>query len=366
MRAIEVHEITGKEVLAADVYDSLGRTLLNRGIHLKETYMNRLLDLGIDLIYVEDDISEGIIPEEMTFVSTKQEAKRLIRDEAERLISKNDVSIAHVYKIVDLIVNDILGNHKSHILAVKDIRLKDENLFAHSLNVSIFAALICKKMDYTYDKICNTVTGCLLHDVGKLFLPKEINEKNYGKRTQAEREEYEKHPKVGYEMLLDNVEINPTSRVTILMHHERVDGSGFPEGRIGNKIHISARICSVCNVFDNMVNGYARNNLLNVSDAVEHLHSMSNIYYDEDIVHKFLKHIPIYPTGSMVLLNNGYLGIVAKNNLRNVLRPVVRVFFDFRNKVKVKYEEFDLMKQASLKIERQIRGNVSQMIQSKL
>ncbi len=364
MRVISLSEIKGKEVLGADIYDEQGRILLNRGIAIKLSYIDRLVEHGIEELYIEDEISEGIIPENVVMMQARQEAKNIIKQEAKRLVTKNDISVAHINKVIDLIVNDILSNIKNNLVTVKDLRVKDDNLFAHSINVAIMSTLLCQKAGFSYQKINNTVTGCLLHDIGKLFLPEEINNKDVQKLTAKELEQYKLHARIGYEMFLDNVDINPTTRVTILMHHEHLDGSGFPDGISGRKIHESARICSICNCFDEMVNGKKRGKLLNVSDAVEYLTAYAGSYFDEELVNDLIKSVPIYPVGSIVLLSDGCLAIVAKNESVSVTRPVVRVFFDYTNKRKIPYQEIDLMKNLSLNIKTEIKGNIRKLLES--
>jgi HD-GYP domain-containing protein (c-di-GMP phosphodiesterase class II) len=234
---------------------------------------------------------------------------------------------------------------------VKDIRLKDGGIFSHSVNTAILAALMMKRLGYRYDKLVNIVSGCILHDLGKIFLPQNIAIQSPYKMSKEDYNIYKTHSRLGYEMFLGKVEINPTERVVILMHHENVNGSGFPDGLVKDKINEGARICSVCNSFDNFLNDPARKGIRCTSDAVEFISSMSEMYFDGDLVKEFMKYIPIYPAGTMVLLSNGFVGLVSKNNEVNLLRPIVRVFYDIKSKRDIKPYEVDLMKELTLRIE---------------
>ena len=173
MRLIKVEEISGKEVLGRNVLDSAGRVLLSCGMSLQHSYIERFLEMGVTEVYIEDAISEGIVPEDVVCAETRMEAKRIISNESKRLMTKKDINIIEIYKIVDIIINDILKN-KDSLINVKDLRVKDEFTFSHCVNTAVMAALLCKKLEYNYEKLQNVVAGCLLHDIGKLFIPKRL------------------------------------------------------------------------------------------------------------------------------------------------------------------------------------------------
>lgn len=357
MRLISVHDISGKEILGKTIFDDDGRILLTAGCELHEAYTGKLLDMGIDEIYVEDSISEGITVGDCVSRETRNEARRIISIEGKRLATKKEINIMEIYKVVDLIVNDILYGRET-LINLKDLRVKDDYTFAHSVNTAILSAVICKKMEFPYDRMNNVVTGALLHDIGKLFIPKELISRPHTKLSKCELDIYKTHAQIGYDLLKGNIEINPTIRVAILMHHERLDGSGFPEGLRVDKIHESAKICAICNTFDNLLNAPDNSGVLCTTDAVEYLQSCAGVYFDKKIVELFLKLVPIYPVGSIVLLNSGLIGIVMKNNESSLLRPVVRAFYDGRSRTKINNSEIDLMKDLSIKILRELKSSV--------
>lgn len=357
MRLIGVKEIKGNEILARPIIDGEGRVLLKNGMKLQVSYAIRLDEMGIMEVFIEDGLSEGIVPEEVVMAETKIEAKRIISAETKRLQEKRQLNIMEIHKIVDLLINDILSS-KQNLMNVKDMRLKDESIFSHSVNTAILAALMIKRLGYRYDKLVNIVSGCLLHDLGKIILPQDIAVKDPMTMTTEELEVYKTHARLGYEMLKNKDDISPTERVIVLMHHERLDGSGFPAGLHRDKIQDAAKICAICNSFDNFLNDPNRKGLTCTSDAIEFVHSMSDIYFDKEIVKEFMKYIPIYPAGTMVLLSNGFVGLVSKNNETNLLRPVVRICFDIKSKQDIKPYEVDLMKELTLRIEGEFRATI--------
>ncbi len=376
MRNIKVEDIKGNEILAKDIVTNRGKVLLNKGIKLKTKFIEKLISEGIDQIFVEDNIenegsgvngiyqgglSEKATNDEVDISKTKEESKNIIKTEAMRFVKLKEISLAHINKIIDLIINDILNSSKN-IIPVKDMRVKDISLFEHSINVAIFAAFICKRLEYSQKKLVDTVTGCILHDFGKLEITGEVAKKDIINMRPHEKREFHSYPTKGYSRLVETLNLSPITTNVILMHRENVDGSGFPNGIKGDKIDEAAKICAICDRFDEIANFHGRNKLLNVSDAIEYIRSLSGIYFDKRIVEEFFEYVPIYPKGSVVLLNTGIVGIVLENEDRDRLRPVVRPFYDVKNKTKVALNDIDLMANLSTKIEREVRGGVGTVV----
>ena len=376
MRVIKVKDIKDNEILAKDIITYRGKVLLNKGIKLKTKFIEKLISEGINQIYVEDNIeNEGSCVNEIyqdglsenntnakaDISKTKEESKEIIKKEAMRFIELKEISLAHINKIVDLIMNDILNNSKN-IIPVKDMRLKDTSLFEHSINVAIFAAFLCKKLEYNQKKLIDTVTGCILHDFGKLQITGEVAKKDIIEMKPHEKRELHSYPMKGYSRLATTLNLSPTTANVILMHRENIDGSGFPNGISGEKIDEPAKICAICDRFDEIANYHGRSKLLNVSDAVEYIRSLTGIYFDKRIAEEFFQYMPIYPKGSIVLLNTGIVGIVLENEKRDRLRPIVRPFYDVRKKTKVALNDIDLMANLSTKIERELRGGIGTVV----
>jgi putative nucleotidyltransferase with HDIG domain len=293
---------------------------------------------------------------------TKQEAKKIISAETKKLYEQKQMNILELHKVVDLIINDILSS-KQNLINMKDLRLKDDNIFSHSVNTATLAAIMTKRMGLRYDKTRSIISGCLLHDIGKILLPQEIAVKREKNMTLDELKIYQTHPRIGCEMIRARDGINPIEKAIILTHHEKLTGDGFPDGLSKNDLDTPSRICAICDVFDNIHNDPARKGFQSTSEAVEYIYSLSNIYFEQDLIKEFLKYIPIYPSGTIILLNNGFLGIVIKNDECNILRPIVKVFYDIINKKKLKQYEIDLMKNLSIRIEGEFKSSIATIME---
>ena len=185
------------------------------------------------------------------------------------------------------------------MINVAQISASDNNIYSHSVNVSVLATIIGTHMGYNMSKLKDIATGALMHDIGKI---KIMNDKKLIEefKTQDELDKYIKlmHPKVGYDLLGEQHVWNAYVKVAALMHHERCDGSGYPLKLQGDEINQIAKIVSICDVFDNLISGRNKKERKTVSEVIEYLVGMSNIYFDAEMVRKFTMNIAAFPTGS--------------------------------------------------------------------
>ncbi len=353
MRLVSIENVKGNEILAKSVIDISGRVLLSKGMSLKLSYLNRFRELGISCIYIEDEISEGIEIEDVLCDETRFKAKEILQNEVQRYTRFKSINTDDIQRIVNVILDETL-NSKAELLHLKDLKIKDEYTFSHCVNVCMLSIYLAIKAGLDRDKIQSLGTGCLLHDLGKILVPTETLQKP-GKLSDDEFEEMKNHPVYGYEAIKNDLNINATSKVVVLLHHERVDGSGYPFGYKGDKIHESAKICAICDVYDAMTSDRIYRKALSVTSAVEYLYCTSGIHFEKRLVDEFLKYIPVYPLGTIVLLSNGLVGIVFKVNKNNLTRPVVRVLYNPKTKTKYTNYMVDLMEELTIKIEKEIK-----------
>ncbi|MCX7773323.1 MAG: HD-GYP domain-containing protein [Clostridia bacterium] len=362
MRLIGIDQIIGSEVLARPIFDLDGRKLLNAGVSLRPAIVQKLHEKGISSVYIEDELSEGIEVTGLLAEETKNRAKLIVREEMQRLAYKKDINFSNMNSVVDNILDEILSR-RIDMVSVHDIRMQDEQIFAHSVNVCVMAIALATKLSLPISKIKSIAMGALMHDIGKALLPPGLVSKS-DDLTPKELEELKKHPVLGYNIIKDNNEASATTKIAVLMHHEHINGSGYPMGLAGDKIHYSARILTICDEFDTAINDKQNKNALQTTDAVEYLIGASGHVFDKAMVDEFIKVIPIYAEGSIVLLSNGNFAIVIKNNPINLTRPIVRVFYN--PKTKTRYDKtfvLDLREELSIKILREIKVNVNDIME---
>lgn len=361
MRLISIDQINGAEVLGQALYDLEGRKLLNAGVALKPAIVQKLFEKGISSVYIDDEISEGIEVDSLLSEDTKIRAKLIIKEEMHRLSQKKEINYSNVNCIVDSIMDELLSK-RIDMLNVKDIRMQDEQTFAHSVNVSVMAIALATRLSLPIAKVKSIAMGALMHDIGKALLPQALLNKT-DHLSESEIAEIKKHPVLGYNIIKDHNEASATAKIAILMHHEHFNGSGYPMGLANDKIHYSARIVTICDEFDRSINDKMNKNVLQTTDAVEYLIGASGHVFDKTMVDEFIKMIPVYSVGSIVLLSDGNLAIVVKNNQVNLTRPVVRVFYNPKTRTKFSSTHIiDLTEELSIKIMREIKSNINEMM----
>lgn len=361
MRLVGIDKVSGDEVLAKAIFDIDGRKLLNAGVSLRPAIVQKLYEKGVSSIYINDDISEGIEIDNLLREETKNHAKLIVRNEMNMLSNKKEMDYSKLSGVVDNILDEILSR-RVEMINVKDIRMQDEQTFAHSVNVCVMSIALATKLSLPVSKVKSIAMGALLHDIGKALLPPALMNKT-DPLTESEMAEMKKHPIIGYNLIKDNADTPATTKVAVLMHHEHINGGGYPMNLMGDKIHYSARIITVCDEFDTAVNDRKNDRVLRTTDAVEYLIGASGHVFDKSIVDEFIKMVPIYNEGSIVLLSNGTLAIVVKNNPINLTRPVVRAFYNPKTKIKYsKLHIIDLRTELSIKILREIKVNINEII----
>lgn len=348
MRVVSVSSLKGDEILGKQIYDESGRVLLSAQVKLKPYYIERIKELGINSVYIDDDISKNVIIEETISEKTRQMSKHAVKEMTERYCREGKTDNSSVMNSVSSVIEDVLSN-KNVLINVAEISSSDNNIYSHSVNVCVLSTIIGTHMGYSMLKLKDIAAGAMLHDIGKIKImnDKKILEK-YKNKEELDKYITLMHPKVGYDFLGEQRDWNAFVKVAVLMHHERSDGSGYPLQLKGDEINQIAKIVSICNVFDNLISGRSGSECKTVSVAIEYLVAMSNIYFDAEMVRKFTMNIAAFPTGSGVILSSREKGLVVKQNNSMPMRPVVKVIYDKIGNALLEPYEIDLLKELTL------------------
>lgn len=169
---------------------------------------------------------------------------------------------------------------------VDEVEKKDRYTYKHSKRVSEYAVKIAKKLKLPKDRLENLYLASLLHDIGKINTPEEILNKP-GKLTDEEFAIIKRHPLDGAEMVKE-LYYEEISTI-IVQHHERLNGSGYPNRLIGDDILLEARIIAVSDTFDAMTEDRAYRQALNIQFAVDELIKLSDTHYDRLVVEAFVE-----------------------------------------------------------------------------
>lgn len=314
MRYVRTTELRTDMVLAVPLIDSRNRILLTAGKQLSDHVIRRLHVMGVEGVYIDDELSKDII-------ITSAIGPELQRKVIQQLRKKN---IDHIVDSARNIVDEIMENsdYLNNMLLVKDF---DDYTYQHSMNVGILSSVLGVAVGFSKEDMVNLTAAALLHDIGKIESPLEVLNKK-GKLTEKEMEFMKHHPTSGYKILRQNENILSVVRVAVYEHHENVDGTGYPRGIEGSKIHRFAKIIHIADVYDAMISKRPYKAPIHPEDAMAFIMSNSGSMFDPFFADFFLRCVPVYPKGATVYLSNGEKAIVTKNYPEHALRPDIRLF----------------------------------------
>ncbi len=316
-------ELNGGETLGKEVITDDFQVLLAKGTILKKEYIERLREIGITQVYIQD---EEVSPEEIGILKNNIEVsiKKQVKEILERHTYQHNEELMELSKTTDNIIVNILEEDKV-VERVYDIRERSADIYEHSLSICTLAILTALKLNLPQEKIHDIGVGCLLHDIGLRYLSFQFSNQNLSELNEQELSEYKKHPVYGYTVLKREEWIHETSKNIILYHHERLDASGYPLR--ASEIPFECLIVNVCDAFDEMICGIGCERS-KVYEAVEYLKNFKKIKFNDTIVDAFLQLTAVYPAGSHILTNEGEEGIVLHQNSEFPDRPVIRVVKD--------------------------------------
>ncbi|KUP05374.1 histidine kinase [Bacillus coahuilensis p1.1.43] len=343
MRLIESSTLKTGMILGKPVMNEKGQVLIQSGVKITDRMVQKLQDLRITYLYIDDEESKGIEPNYPISEETKQEAITSIQTAFEDVSEKDVVSstllldrLGRGFKsTVKQIFKDISQHHEAISLLSNAIG-HDRYTFYHSLNVTIYSIAIAKELGLKEEEIVTVGLGALLHDIGKTKVPESILNKP-GKLTPEEYSEIKKHSQFGFEILRKCHEISLVSAHIAYQHHERLDGSGYPRGVKNKDIHLFAKIIAVADVFDAVTSNRIYSQAILPHEGMELIFAGAETQFDLNVIRAFRKTVAIYPSGLTVTLNDGRRGIVAKQNNINSERPIIRIIEEQGKKLNIPY-----------------------------
>ncbi|MED4399900.1 HD-GYP domain-containing protein [Metabacillus fastidiosus] len=348
MRLITLERCRTDVRLGKSIYHENGKVLLAKGTLMTAGLLERLKDFNVFTIYIEDDLSEGIEIVESIPEFLRTEAVNIITDGLDTLSTlspeksnlhamiKSERAIRSFQKIFKDIVS-CLSENKVALNLLASTKIHEDHVYSHSLNVAIYACQLAIENGLPLRKIEEIGLGAMLHDIGKMYIPKEVLNKPE-KLTTEEFEQIKIHSELGYDILKKIHEIPLTVAHCALQHHERLDGLGYPRGLRGNEIHEYAKILSVADVFDAVTSHRIYRPAMLPHKGIELLYSGIGTQFESKQVEMFRNCIAIYPPGLTVKLNDGRTGIVSKYNFNSVGRPEIRIIKDEEGKAVTPYE----------------------------
>ena len=247
--------------------------------------------------------------------------------------------------------NALLADPDSAIVLIAE-KAHDEGHAAHSLSVMTLTLLLGKQARLPAEALRSLGIGALLHDIGKSTISPSILHNT--QRNKHEEALYRTHCRAGQQSALRAGNLSAPMLDAIMHHHERIDGSGFPDGLSGDAIHLAARIVAIANRFDNLANPFDSRLALSPSEVLSKMWTREQKLFDPLLLQLFVRAMGVYPPGSIVQLQDGRIGaVVSSASTENPLSPQVMIYepeVPRRQAIII-----DLSKDTSCKIERPLR-----------
>ena len=250
------------------------------------------------------------------------------------------VNLEQVEPVVERMTESILRNGGA-LLSLCRVKNKDDYTFQHSVSVCALQVSFCRAIGMDAAIIHLAGIGGLLHDIGKVKVPDAILNKP-GRFTEEEFAVMKCHVVESKKILDETDGISETSIQVAYQHHERHDGSGYPEGLKGEAISQMGKMAAICDVYDAITSNRVYHTGMAPHEALRKIFEWSKFHFDPALVQQFLRTIGIYPVGTLVMLESGRIGVVMEQSESNLLQPTVKVFYNSKRNHYTTPEEVNL------------------------
>ncbi len=252
----------------------------------------------------------------------------------------NVVDAARAQGLVEDIEASVARNPAA-LISIARIKTADDYTYLHSVAVCALMIALARQLGLEQARVSSAGLAGLLHDLGKAAVPASILTKP-GNLTDAEFAVMRAHPSKGYDMLRRVDGMDEIAMDVCLHHHEKIDGSGYPEGLKADEISLLAKMGAVCDVYDAITSNRAYRNGWDPAEALRKMAEWAPGHFDTSVFQALVKCLGIYPVGSLVALKSGRIGVVIEQSDTVLTKPKVKLFFSTRSGMRIPAEIIDL------------------------
>jgi len=274
-----------------------------------------------ETVVERDSANQG--HEDNAYRKNYQESQTILSDVLNDVRLGRCVDNPKVRGVVQELIVNIVKDSQAMIGLIQS-KDKNDTLARKSVNVCILALAFGKHIGIPKEKMYVLGLGALLHDIGMVQIPNRILLKKQP-LTPAERAIMEKHTEYGLAVLAKTREIPVDVLKIVHSHHERMDGNGYPQKLQGKEVGLLVRMVTIASVYEALTRERFYTETLTPVAALKYLYTSGNAIFDAPLVEKFIQALGIYPSGCVVVLNSGEIGVVVNVNPQDRLRPTLRI-----------------------------------------
>lgn len=345
-----------------DIVEQHGTYNLARAGHIKNKDIIRSLKAkGVDSVLIDttktiDEALKANLPEQLEkpgpLILEVTKAKKLFKQSKKiqqqiflDVQENRAINLAPIIEVTQHIITAIFKNPDA-LVCVINIRDKNEYLLEHSVSVSVLMTVFARFLKIDRDITHQLAIGAFLHDVGKIKVPEHILNK-VEKLTDQEFHIIKEHVNHSVEIIKAIPDISPLSLEVAALHHERSDGSGYPQQLKQDNISNYGAMIAICDIFDALTaeSCYKKN-----YSPIKAFNILRRLAVDGKLMPRlvdlFIKCLGVYPVGSIVELNSHRLAIVESRNQDDPINPKVRCFYNIKYQRYIMAKNIDLAKEA--------------------
>jgi len=318
--------------LAKDVYNSEGILLVPKDTLLTANHIIKINLYQIHDIYVysqEEQVAPvnqmrqalASTPEFIEFSYKYDRKVEDIQKQLAQIVSSGAINTKSLTALVDDILDSTVSQSQLFSYMCR-LNSADDVTYNHSMNVSLLASILGKWLDMSEESIKELALAGLLHDIGKIMVNQTILNKK-GPLTDEEFAHIKQHTTLGYQMVMGS-DLPTGIKQAVLMHHEKMNGEGYPLGLKWESIHPYPKIISIVDIYDAMTSERPYHKRFHPLDVIRMFEEECYGLLDTQYLYVFLEHIALNFIGEQVLLNNGQKGEIIFINKQSPSRPLIK------------------------------------------
>lgn len=314
------YPIISKDTVLTNEHILILKKFLIRKVEVSKTFANDKMSSGKSMT-MEPTTKHQIKDKRSSFYEDYDHALMKYKDHFKQWQNNIPINIPEIRKFLLPLIESSLDN-EIVVFKLHQFTTKEDYHYHHGLSMSILSSFLARKMGFEKGESVQIGLAGFLSNAGMAKIDPDIIAKGDSLRY-LEDQEIKKHPSYSYLLLQPIQIITESVKLAVLQHHERLDGSGYPLGLIGDKIHQYARIIAVCDTYHAMTNERLYQKRQSPFEVMDELKKNQFTKFDSHIVQTFIQSFMNLSLGEKVKLSNKQVGKITFINMENLTTPLI-------------------------------------------